>query len=131
MNPSRFLTRRSAVALAAIALGCVMAMPALARDRVSVNVGVNVPGVSIGYSNYGQYRDYGHYRHGRGHYRHGYGYRGPVYYPAPVYYRPAPRVVYYETPVVVERPVYVRRGYESRVVYRDGYRDRGRYDNDD
>ena len=122
MHKSRFTNTRRVVALIALGLGCGLVAPAFARSHVSVNVGVGLPGLSIGYS------DYHRYGHG---YRHGYVYGGPVYYPGPVYYRPAPRVVYYDAPVVVERPVYVR--HEPRVIYRDGYRDHGyiRYDDED
>ncbi|TBR40631.1 hypothetical protein EYV96_00745 [Dyella terrae] len=73
-----------------------------ARDHVSVGIGVNLPGVSVGYSN-GYARPY----------------YGPAYYPAPVYYRPAPRVVYYDEPYVVERPVVVRRVYQERGYYHE------------
>jgi hypothetical protein len=134
MNKSRFTRAPRAAALIALGVGCAVAAPAFARDHVSVSIGVGLPGLSVGYS------DYGHYRHeGYGHRHHGYGYRpayaGAVYYAAPAYYRPPPRVVYYEAPVVVERPVYVRRGYETRVVYRDEgryrHQRRDRYDDDD
>lgn len=110
MNKSIVSGRRVAL-LVALGLGCALTAPAFARSHVSVNIGVAVPGVSVGYSN-------AHY------YRGGYGYVGPAYYSAPVYYRPAPRVVYYDDPVVVERPVYVGRGYD-RVIYRDYDHDRG------
>ena len=108
MNKSIVSGKRVAL-LVALGLGCALTAPAFARSHVSVNIGVAVPGVNVGYSN-------AHY------YRGGYGYVGPAYYSAPVYYRPAPRVVYYNEPVVVERPVYV--GYD-RVIYRDRDHDRG------
>jgi hypothetical protein len=111
MSKSGIFSGRRVALLVALGLGCALTAPAFARSHVSVNVGVGLPGVSVGYSNYH-------------HYRGGYGYVGPAYYPAPVYYRPAPRVVYYDEPVVVERPVYVRRDYE-RVIYRDRDHDRG------
>jgi hypothetical protein len=115
MSKSGIFNRRRVALLVALGLGCALTAPAFARDHVSVNIGVAVPGVSVGYSNYH-------------HYRGGYGYAGPAYYPAPVYYRPAPRVVYYDEPRVIEQPVYVERGYGyGRVIYHDGDHDRGRH----
>lgn len=108
MNMSKRSSLKRVVLAAAVLLGCAAVAPAFARSHVSVGIGINVPGVSIGYSD--GYRPY--YRPAY------YGYGGPVYY------RPAPRVVYYDEPVVVERPVYVRRVYEDRGYYSDGYRSR-------
>ena len=110
MNKSKRSSLKRVVLAAAVLLGCVVAAPSFARSHVSVGIGINVPGVSVGYSD-GYYRP--HYYHP---------YYGPAYYSGPVYYRPAPRVVYYDDPVVVERPVYVRRVYEERGYYGDGYR---------
>lgn len=108
MNKSKLSNVKRVVLATAVLLGCSAFAPVFARDHVSVGIGVNLPGVSIGYSN-------GGYRHGY----YGAAYYGPAYYPAPVYYRPAPRVVYYDEPVVVERPVVVRRVYEERGYYRE------------
>ena len=121
MNNSKRSSLKRVVLAAAVLLGCAAAAPSFARSHVSVGIGVNLPGVSIGYSD-------GY----RGHYRpyYGGGYYAPAYYAPPVYYRPAPRVVYYDEPVVVERPVYVRRVYEDRGYYSDGYRSRRYYDGD-
>ena len=120
MNKSKPSSLKRVVLAAAVLLGCADAAPSFARSHVSVGIGVNLPGVSVGYSD-------GY----RGHYRpyYGGGYYAPAYAP-PVYYRPAPRVVYYDEPVVVERPVYVRRVYEERGYYSDGYRSRRYYDGD-
>lgn len=109
MNKSGLFNAKRVAALIVLGLGCAITAPAFAHGHVSVNIGVGVPGVDLGYSNYH-------------HYRGGYGYGGPVYYPAPVYYRPAPRVVYYDEPEVIEQPVYEQRDYE-RVIYRDRDRD--------
>lgn len=115
MNKSKRSSLKRVVLAAAVLLGCAAVAPAFARSHVSVGIGINMPGVSVGYSD-GYYRPY---------------YRPAYYgYAAPVYYRPAPRVVYYDDPVVVERPVYVRRVYEERGYYSDGYRHR-RYHDDD
>ncbi|GAA0708623.1 hypothetical protein FHW84_004038 [Dyella sp. SG562] len=122
MNKSKPSSLKRVVLAAAVLLGCAAAAPSFARSHVSVGIGVNLPGVSIGYSD-------GY----RGHYRHPYyggGYYAGGYYAPPVYYRPAPRVVYYDEPVVVERPVYVRRVYEERGYYSDGYRTSRYYDGD-
>lgn len=107
MNKSKLSNVKRVVLATAVLLGCSAFAPAFARDHVSIGIGVNLPGVSVGYSN-------GYY--GRPYY-------GPAYYPAPVYYAPPPRVVYYDQPVVVERPV-VRRVYQERGGY---YRERPRY----
>ena len=110
MNKSKRSSLKRVVLAAAVLLGCAAAAPSFARSHISVGIGVNLPGVSVGYSD-------GY----RGYYHHPY-YGGYGYYAPPVYYRPAPRVVYYDDPVVVERPVYVRRVYEERGYYGDGYR---------
>lgn len=119
MNKSKRSSLKHVVLAAAVLLGCAAAAPSFARSHVSVGIGINVPGVSIGYTD-GYYRPH-YYRP----------YYGPAYYSGPVYYRPAPRVVYYDEPVVVERPVYVRRVYEERGYYSDGYRTRRYYDDGD
>ncbi|MFC5740753.1 hypothetical protein [Dyella tabacisoli] len=108
---SKLSTVKRVVFASVVLFGCAVAAPAFARTHISVGIGIGGPA---------------YYGGGWG----GYGYARPVYYPGPVYYRPAPRVVYYDDPVVVERPVYVRRVYEDRVIYRDGYRHR-RYRGDD
>lgn len=117
MNMSKLFTVKRAALAAVLLVGSVMVAPAFARSHVSVSLGIGVPGAVVGY--------------GDGYYGGDYGYYRPAYYPAPVYYRPAPRVVYYND---YERPVYVRH-YESRVIYRngysDGYRYRGHHDDDD
>ncbi len=113
MNNSKRSSLKRVVLAAAVLLGCAVAAPSFAHGHVSVGIGINVPGVSVGYSD-GYYRPY----------------YGPRYYSGPVYYRPAPRVVYYDEPVVVERPVYVRRVYEDRGYYGGGYR-RHYHDDDD
>lgn len=99
MNVSKLSTVKRVVLATAVLFGCAVAVPAFAGTHISVGIGIGGP-------------VYGGY---------GYGYARPVYYPGPVYYRPAPRVVYYGAPVVVERPVYVRRVYEDRVIYRSDY----------
>ncbi len=124
MNRSRSTRLRRTAALLALALGCGVAAPVFAGSHVSVSVGVGLPGLSIGYSDY----RYPHYRHHRDHY----GYRGrDIRYSESVYYAPPP-VVIYRRPVVVERPVHVRRDYYGGpVVYtryeRHGYRSDHRY----
>lgn len=110
MTKSKLFNVKRVALATAVLLGATVAAPAFAggHGHVSVGIGVNLPGVSIGYSNG---------------YRGGYypaPYYGPAYYPAPVYYRPAPRVVYYDDPVVVERPVVVRHVYEERRYEGDG-----------
>lgn len=123
MDKSRFLNVKRVTACVALVVGCSMVAPAFARSHVSVNIGFGLPGVGVGYSNHGGH--HGHRGHHRGGYGGGYGYRGPVMYSAPIYYRAPPRVVYYNQPIIVERPIHVRRGYDSRVVYQDrDYRDR-------
>ncbi|WP_266170088.1 hypothetical protein [Dyella subtropica] len=113
MSKSKLSTVKRVALATAVLLGCTAVTPVFARGHVSVGIGVNLPGVSVGYND-GYYRPY----------------YGPAYYPAPVYYRPAPRVVYYDDPVVVERPVYVRHVYEERGYYREGYRHHHHHDDD-
>jgi len=93
------------------AAGLALAPAAFARGHV--DVGINVPGVSVGY--------YG------GHHGHGYvgvgGYYGGYY--APAYYDP-----YYYAPYPAYGVVY-NSGYYPHRYYRGGhyYRDRGHYRN--
>jgi hypothetical protein len=114
MNKSKLFTVKRAALAAALLVGSVMVAPAFAHSHVSVSLGIGVPGVNVGYND-GYRDDYGYYR--------------PAYYPAP-------RVVYYNDPVVYERPVYVRQRYENRVIYRDdygysdGYRYRGHHEHE-
>ncbi|MGA9332977.1 MAG: hypothetical protein WBV39_01750 [Rudaea sp.] len=113
-------------ALLALA-GMTMTSAVFARSHFSV--GVNLPGVSLGY--YG-----GSHWHNRGYVAIGYGgyvggYDGPAYYDG--YYAPAP--VYYDdyyydyAPVVYtgyySRPYYYGHGYYSG--YRGGYGGHGHY----
>ena len=109
--------------------GVSLAPAAFARSHVSVGVGINLPGVSIGVSNWG----HGGYAYG------GYGWAGNYAYPAaypayyggyyaPEYYGPT----YYSSYSypVYSGPRYYGGGYYHRsapVVYRTYYRDRGDY----
>jgi hypothetical protein len=106
-----------------------------------VSIGINLPGVSLGY--WGGHHGHGYVNvggyYGGGYYGGGYyggGYYSPAYYdsyyyaPAPVYYAPAP--VYYGS--YYSAPVY-RSHYRTRYYDRGGdpryHRDYGRgYDND-
>jgi hypothetical protein len=119
-----------------VTAGLMLAPAAFAGGHVSI--GINLPGVSLGY--WGGHHGHGYVSVG-GYYGDGYydgGYYSPVYYdsyyyaPAPVYYAPAP--VYYGS--YYSAPVY-RSHYRSRYYDRGGdpryYRDHGRgydYDND-
>ena len=98
------IARFGAVASLAVA-GLVAAGTAQARDNVSFSLGIGVPGVAVGVSNY-----YPAYQ--QPYYAPVYQQPAPVYYaPAPVYVRPAP--VYYAPPVYY-RPApryYGPRGY--------------------
>ncbi len=123
--------RAMAFGLVAVA-GLAFASAASARGYFSV--GVNVPGVSVGFSNHHSWVGVG------GGYYGGYyapAYYGPTYYaPAPVYYETYP-TYYYSRPVVYRSGYYYRsrsyeRGYDrgyNRGYYegRNGYYDRGGY----
>ena len=109
--------------------GVSLAPSAFARSHVSVGVGINLPGISIGVSNWG----HGGYAHG------GYGWGGNYAYPAayPAYYGGYYQPAYYSS---YSYPVYYGPRYyggsyyrEAPVVRRSYYRDRdyGRdYDRD-
>lgn len=124
--------------------GVSLAPAAFARSHVSVGVGINLPGVSIGFSDC---RHCG-YGHGWGGNYYGYsavvspayygGYYMPAYYESyPAYYGPAyysPRYYgpsyyggYYRSrPVVVHR-TYYREHYRGDYGHRASYYDRGGY----
>lgn len=113
-----------------IAAGLALAPSAFARGHVDVGINIGLPGISLGYSDYG-------WRGG------GYAYGGyaPAY--APVYYGPSyPPPVYYSRPYypaygVVYSPRYYRgparpyyrgdRGYRNDYGHRGRYYDRGGY----
>jgi hypothetical protein len=117
-----------------VTAGLALAPAAFAGGHVSI--GINLPGVSLGY--WGGHHGHGYVSVG-GYYGGGYyggGYYSPAYYdsyyyaPAPVYYAPAPAYYgsYYSAPVYRShyRTRYYDRGGDSRY-----NRDYGRgYDND-
>lgn len=108
-----------------VTAGLALAPAAFAGGHVSI--GINLPGVSLGY--WGGHHGHGYVNvggyYGGGYYGGGYyggGYYSPAYYdsyyyaPAPVYYAPAP--VYYDSYYSYSAPVY-------RSHYRARYYDRG------
>lgn len=105
-----------------VAAGLALAPTAFAGGHVSI--GINLPGVSLGYwggRHHGGYVDVGGY-YGGGYY--GGGYYSPAYYDSYYYYAPAP--VYYDSYYYSAPVVY-------RSHYRTGYYDRGgdpRYNRD-
>lgn len=98
----------------AIAIGLLiaagLALTPAAFAHTHWDIGVSVPGVSIGYGHGGRYwGNHGYVNvYGGGYY--GPAYYGPTYYaPAPVYYAPAP-AYYYDDPYYY-RPVHCWRDY--------------------
>ena len=108
INRSIFVKAAAAV-LAVAGLGA--ASMAQARDNINWSVGIGVPGVVVGASNYG-YNNYPVYTQ-----------PAPIYSPAPVYpssYYVQPAPIYYSPPVYVRpAPVYIGGGYYG---HRHGYR---------
>ena len=103
--------------------GVSLAPSAFARSHVSVGLGINLPGVSIGVSNWGHGHVYG-----------GYGWAGNYVYPAayPAYYGGYYAPAYYSSYAypVYDGPRYYGGGYYYRdrpVVHHTYYRDRGDY----
>ncbi len=96
------MTRRIATFVTAALLffgGVTLAPTASARDSFAVSIGV--PGVALGYSNYG--------------YGYGYGYVAP---PAYSYYAPAPAYSYYGPPAVAYYQPYGYYSYRPYGYYR-------------
>jgi len=108
MNKTKISSVKRVVLATAMLLGCVAVAPAFAGSHVSLNVGIGLPAVGVGY------------------------YGGPAYYPAPapvVYAAPAP-VVYAPAPVVYGPPAAVVVGgsyYHGGHYYHPGYYHRGGY----
>ncbi|MEO7430954.1 MAG: hypothetical protein ABIR62_02795 [Dokdonella sp.] len=73
-----------------VAASFALAPAAFARSHWNVGVSIGLPGIGIGYSDYGRHgRGWGGNYYGGASYGYGGGYYGGVYAPAPVYYSPS------------------------------------------
>jgi hypothetical protein len=93
-NAQMFTKVRFAVSGLLVAASLALAPAAFARSHWNVGVNIGLPGIGIGFSDYGRHgRGWGGNYYGGGYYGYGGGYYGgyvaaPVYY-SPAYYAPA------------------------------------------